>query len=49
MNATYGEAYRRGAEKIYWQAQADNRHARALYEQIAEYTGYVVYARPQSD
>jgi len=48
LDATYAEADRRGAEKVYWQTEARNREARAFYERIAQDTRYVVYARPET-
>lgn len=45
---TYSQADARGAEKVYWQTQRGNREARALYEEIASDTGYLVYERPET-
>jgi GNAT superfamily N-acetyltransferase len=44
--ATYAEADRREAAKTYWQTQEGNREGRALYDQVAERSGYLVYERP---
>jgi GNAT superfamily N-acetyltransferase len=44
--ATYAEADRRGAAKTYWQTQEANREGRALYDQVAQNSGYLVYERP---
>lgn len=44
--ATYAEADRRGAAKTYWQTHEGNREGRALYDQVAERDGYLVYERP---
>lgn len=46
ISATYAEADRRGAAKTYWQTQEGNREGRALYDQVAERSGYLVYERP---
>jgi GNAT superfamily N-acetyltransferase len=45
--ATYAEADRRGAVKTYWQTQEGNREGRALYDQLAVRSGYLVYERPE--
>jgi GNAT superfamily N-acetyltransferase len=44
--ATFEEADRRGAAKTYWQTQETNREGRALYDQLAKRSGYLVYERP---
>lgn len=34
-----------GATRVYWQTHATNATARALYDQVAEHRGYIVYSR----
>ncbi len=33
-----------GSSRVYWQTQADNLTARALYDRVAEHAGFIVYA-----
>ncbi|HEX2545936.1 MAG TPA: GNAT family N-acetyltransferase [Ramlibacter sp.] len=33
-----------GASRVYWQTHADNAAGRALYDQLAEHRGFIVYA-----
>lgn len=35
-----------GAERLYWTTQADNATARALYDRIAAYRGFIKYDYP---
>ena len=39
-------AQARGAAKYYWMTKEDNRVARALYDRIARYKGFVRYDHP---
>jgi GNAT superfamily N-acetyltransferase len=41
-----GEARSAGAPRVYWQTHESNRRARRLYDEIAEYSGFVVYRIP---
>ncbi|HEV2596432.1 MAG TPA: GNAT family N-acetyltransferase [Sphingomicrobium sp.] len=36
----------RGAARVYWQTQETNARARALYDRVAERSGFIVYRRP---
>lgn len=45
IEATYAEADRRGATRTYWHTQQYNGAARSLYDQVANATSFVVYAR----
>ena len=40
------EARRLGSQRLYWQTHEDNLRARALYDRIAERSGFIVYRRP---
>jgi len=33
-----------GCSRVYWQTQASNASARALYDKVAEHRGFIVYA-----
>jgi GNAT superfamily N-acetyltransferase len=37
------EAREAGVQRVYWQTQRTNKVARALYERIAENSGFIVY------
>jgi ribosomal protein S18 acetylase RimI-like enzyme len=37
-----------GSTRIYWQTKVDNQTARALYDKVAEHTGFIVYTRELS-
>lgn len=41
----YAEATARGCSRVYWLTQESNADARALYDQVASYTGLVQYRR----
>lgn len=47
IEATYAEADRRGATRVYWATQAKNATARTLYDSIGELTEFVQYRRPE--
>jgi|SRR5579884_2169873 len=36
-------ARERGCSRVYWHTQASNEQARALYDQVAEHRGFIVY------
>jgi GNAT superfamily N-acetyltransferase len=48
IEATYAEADRRGATRVYWATQAKNKTARTLYDRVAELTEFVQYRRPEN-
>jgi len=35
-----------GATRYYWHTQEDNARARALYDQVARFTGFIRYQYP---
>jgi GNAT superfamily N-acetyltransferase len=39
-------ARRRGADRLYWTTQEDNARARALYDKVARYNGFIRYDYP---
>ncbi|MCF1502847.1 GNAT family N-acetyltransferase [Afifella sp. H1R] len=45
MDAVFAEAEAQNADKVYWQTEASNRRARALYDQVGTLTAYVRYER----
>ncbi len=45
IGATHERAREAGAARLYWQTHESNAVARALYERVAERTGFIVYAR----
>jgi GNAT superfamily N-acetyltransferase len=45
IDATYARARDAGAARLYWQTHESNAVARALYDRVAERTGFIVYAR----
>lgn len=46
IDAVAAEARRRGALKYYWLTKEDNREARALYDRIARWKGFLRYDYP---
>jgi GNAT superfamily N-acetyltransferase len=46
IDAVADEARRRGAVKYYWLTKEDNRAARALYDRIARWNGFLRYDYP---
>lgn len=46
IEAVAEEARRCGATKFYWQTREDNRTARALYDRIARWKGFLRYDYP---
>ena len=44
IEGVYAAARAAGCGRVYWQTQATNRTARALYDRIAEHRGFIVYA-----
>jgi GNAT superfamily N-acetyltransferase len=41
-----GEARAAGSPRVYWQTHESNATARRLYDEIAEYSGFLVYRIP---
>jgi GNAT superfamily N-acetyltransferase len=39
------DAQEHGVAKLYWHTTQDNASARALYDQVASFKGYIAYAR----
>lgn len=45
IEAVYAAAKQAGSPRVYWQTHETNATARALYDRIAERSGFIVYAR----
>ena len=45
IDAAHERARIAGAARLYWQTHETNAVARALYDKVAERTGFIVYAR----
>lgn len=45
IEAVYAEARRAGATRVYWQTHETNTTAQALYDKIAERSGFIVYRK----
>jgi GNAT superfamily N-acetyltransferase len=45
IEAVYDAAGRFGAPRVYWQTHETNHVAQALYDRVAERSGFIVYAR----
>jgi GNAT superfamily N-acetyltransferase len=45
IEAVYDAASRAGAPRVYWQTHETNQVARALYDRVAERSGFIVYAK----
>jgi GNAT superfamily N-acetyltransferase len=45
IEAVVEAARRAGSSRVYWQTKVDNDTARALYDKLAEHTGFIVYTR----
>lgn len=43
IDAIAAEARRRGASRYYWQTKQDNSRARALYDKVAVFRGFIRY------
>jgi GNAT superfamily N-acetyltransferase len=46
IEAVYAEARRAGAARVYWLTHETNTTAQALYDRIAEKSGFIVYRKP---
>ncbi len=44
IQAVYDAARSVGSTRVYWQTQAGNAPGRALYDQVAEHHGFIVYS-----
>lgn len=45
IEAVYARAQEAGASRVYWLTQEDNATARALYDKLADYPGFVQYRK----
>ena len=43
IRAVYEQASLAGARRVYWQTQSSSEAGRALYDQVAEHRGFIVY------
>jgi len=41
----YERAQAAGSPRVYWMTQESNATARKLYDQVAEYSGFIQYRR----
>lgn len=46
IEGVYGQAKAAGCDRVYWQTHETNATAMRLYDQVADKSGFVVYARP---
>lgn len=46
IEAVYGKAKEAGCDRVYWQTHETNATAMRLYDQVADKSGFVVYAKP---
>lgn len=44
IEQVYAHAHAAGVRRVYWQTQAGNAAARALYDRLARHAGFIVYA-----
>jgi GNAT superfamily N-acetyltransferase len=45
IEAVYERAQAAGSPRVYWMTQESNATARKLYDQVAEYSGFIQYRR----
>jgi GNAT superfamily N-acetyltransferase len=45
IDAVAEAARNSGCSRLYWQTKVDNHTARALYDKLAEHTGFIVYTK----
>lgn len=45
IEAVYERAQAAGSPRVYWMTQESNTTARRLYDQVAEYSGFIQYRR----
>jgi GNAT superfamily N-acetyltransferase len=46
IEAVYARAREAGASRVYWLTHETNATAQALYDQVAEKSGFIVYRKP---
>jgi GNAT superfamily N-acetyltransferase len=46
IEAVYEQAQAAGSSRVYWQTHKTNATAMRLYDQVADNSGFVVYAKP---
>jgi GNAT superfamily N-acetyltransferase len=46
IEAVYDKAKAAGCDRVYWQTHETNTTAMRLYDQVAQKSGFVVYAKP---
>ncbi|MOA16879.1 Acetyltransferase (GNAT) family protein [compost metagenome] len=44
IEAVYQQAVQAGASRVYWQTQTSNEAGRALYDKVAQHSGFIVYS-----
>lgn len=44
IDAVYAAAQAAGSTRVYWGTQATNATARALYDQVAQHHGFIIYS-----
>jgi GNAT superfamily N-acetyltransferase len=45
INAVYDRARQAGSARVYWQTHVTNAVARVLYDEVAEWPGFIVYRK----
>ena len=45
IEGVHARAQSAGATRLYWQTQENNAAGRALYDQVAQHRGFIVYSR----
>jgi ribosomal protein S18 acetylase RimI-like enzyme len=45
IEAVYAEAKKAGASRVYWLTREDNATARALYDKLADRSGFIQYRK----
>lgn len=45
IEAVHARAQQAGARRLYWQTRENNVAGRALYDQVAQHHGFIVYSR----
>jgi len=45
INAVYDRAWQAGSARVYWQTHVTNAVARVLYDEVAEWPGFIVYRK----
>jgi GNAT superfamily N-acetyltransferase len=49
IEGVYDAARRAGSPRVYWLTHETNDAARALYDRVAEWSGFIVYAKSSKD